>query len=229
MHVYVCNFCGGDHGATECRESVCESCCRSQDGCRCEIETDTFSAGDTINRIWEHIGEIVPEEDWDALDEKFGQDYPIELCSHVVATYPITGWNSYLNELFPPPKDDGKTYNASRKLGNCYFWAFTALEEQTYPQVSDEEVFLVQGFLTARGGGFTGHGWLETGDKVINCGSDIREFSVHDKSEFYSRKNVKHPVRYTMEEARKKLLENNDFAQWIAPPAGLPLNEDLKR
>lgn len=146
----------------------------------------TIPPEEAIERIWEDIGSFVLQEDWDDLNERFGDDHAIEFFSYVVATYPIADCYSHLKEIFPPAINDGKTYNASRKNGNCYCWAFTAILGRTYPQISDDAVYLIHGFGPFRGGGFTGHAWLETGDKVIDCGLMYRKFTVHEKTDYYS-------------------------------------------
>ena len=223
---FVCNFCGGDHGATECHEMICSACFKTV----CEhIHGEKTTSGEAIATIEDQIWDFVPEEEAGNLEEQFGFDLPIELFAHIVATYPIPPHSEFLNQLFPiDPPDDGRMWNRSRKLGACYQFAFQAQQHEADSMRelvgSDEEVILVQGY-GRNTGDYIGHAWVEVGDFVIDCGSQRNVFTPMKRDAYYSKYSVKYLNRYTTEEARKKFLEMESFGSWTDPPDDIPLEE----
>ena len=224
--IFVCNFCGGDHGATECDEMICSDCFKID----CDhVEEEKLNSAEAIETIEERIWEFVPEEEVGNLENQFGFDLPVELFAHVVATYPIPPYGEYLKHLFPiDPPDDGRMWNCSRKLGACYQFAYEAqqIEADSMRELvgSDEEVILVQGY-GRNTGDYIGHAWVEVGDFVIDCGSQRNVFTPMKRDAYYSKYSVKYPNRYTAEEARKKLLETESYGSWTDPPNDIPLEE----
>jgi hypothetical protein len=226
MKTYVCNFCGGDHGATECDELICSDCFTTD--CECSHDEQTTS-GEAIETIGQRIGEFVPKGEIGILEEQFGFDLPIELFSHVVATYPIPPYGEYLKQLFPiDPPDDGRMWNCSRKFGACYEFAFQAQQYEADRMRelvgSDEEVFLVQGYVRNTGD-YIGHAWVEVGDFVFDCGSLRNTFRPMKRDVYYSEYAVKYPNRYTTEVARKKFIEMEVYGSWSETPDDIPLKE----
>ena len=229
LGTFVCDFCGGDHGATECEEMLCLACFKPD--CN-HAEEEKCTSGEAIERIEERIWDHVPEEEAGSLREQFGFDLPIELFAHIVATYSIPAYDEYLKELFPvSPPDDGRIWNRSRKFGDCYKFAFQAQEYEADKMRelvgSDEEVLLVHGYGRVIGD-YIGHAWVEVGDYVIDCGSLRNLFTVFDRDEYYSSCSVKYPKRYTAEEALKKFSETVTHGPWSDPPDDIPLKDEYR-
>jgi hypothetical protein len=111
------------------------------------------------------------------------------------------------------------------KSGNCYQLAYRALLNEVGENLDDGEVLLVQGFCKCDPVNYTGHAWLETNNKVIDCGSMTDEINIYDKHRYYNgAMQVKHATKYTREEAYAKFIELEHYSYWVDPPADLPLN-----
>ncbi len=226
MPTYVCSFCRGDHGAAECREQVCINCYRTEEYCTCKLNSDEetkFPACDAINQINEDFVSAVADADWEALNLQFGEDSPIECFRHMVATYEINEDYAYLKALFPSAKDDGKVYNASRKHGGCYHWAYSTLLDETAIELEDGEACLVHGYVKHNAKQYGGHGWIETDKHVIDCGTIEREFNVVSKEFYYQSRGVKHPTKYLKDEALKHLTKLGNYGPWGAVPDDIPI------
>lgn len=223
---FVCNFCGGDHGATECKEMLCTDCGKTD----CEhTDVDKIMIYEAIEMALDDIQGIIPDEDSDILYEQFGDDLPIELIAHVVATYPIPSNCEYLKQQFPiDPPDDGRIWNRSRKFGACFEFAAQAqLYNADYIRElagSDEEVFLVHGY-GRNGGDYIGHAWVEVGDFVIDCGSQEKKFIQIERDEYYSKYSVKYPIRYTFKETLQNIKETGNWGIWSEIPDDIPLKK----
>ena len=223
--VFVCNFCGGDHGATECEELLCPNCFKAV--CEHGINEE-ITSGEAMESIEDVIWDIVPEEDADTLEEEFSGDLPVEFFAHVVATYSIPAHAEYLKNLFPVDHpNDGRIWNKSRKFGACYKFAFLAQQDEA-DEIrelvgADAEVYLVQGYCRGRSGAYVGHSWVEVADHVVDCGTHRQEFTPYERATYYSLFSVKYPQRYTTEEARGKFLEAEAFSSWGEPPDDLPM------
>jgi hypothetical protein len=226
MPVYVCNFCGGDHGATECREQVCRNCYRTDEKCSCrhiDDEDCMIQACEAIDQMYEDFESAAPDADWDTLNEQFGEDSPIEYFRHVVATCEIAEGYAFLKGLFPPPKGDGKVYNTSRKYGDCYKWAYRTLLDGTASQLDDGDAHLVHGFVKCDPKRYIGHAWIETDNVVIDCGGIKRSFDKSNKDYYYETRSVQYHSRYSRDEVDKHVLETGHFGPWTDTPDDLPM------
>jgi len=228
MPTYVCNFCGEDHGADSCGAVLCDPCLKPIADCICPTKRgDTIPPDELIQRCFEDLGEVLTEEQWEQVNSEFDKDQPIEMLAYIVANFPdpLKGFRSYIKELFPPPKDDGKVYNASRKLGNCYQFAFKGLLDGV-ADLDDGEVFLVHGFTKTNPTQYTGHAWLETDSFVVDCGAMQNNIRILGKEYYYNQYDVKAPKRFSLKEACANLEKLNNYGSWTKPPKGLPMPDE---
>ncbi|WP_339612852.1 hypothetical protein [uncultured Rubinisphaera sp.] len=224
--IFCCNFCGGDHGSTECEEMICTDCGKME--CDHDYE-DKITIFEAIEMITDDIWELVPAEDSDNLYEQYGDDLPIELIAHVVAKYPIPPEFEYLIKQFPSiPPDDGRIWNRSRKFGACYQFAYEAQHYNTAQMQelvgSEEEVILVQGYIRMTED-YIGHAWVEVGDFVIDCGSHENKFVPIKREEYHTVYSVKYPNRYTAKESLQKINQTGHWGSWSETPGDIPLKE----
>ena len=227
--VFSCCFCGGDHGATECMASLCPNCFKSV--CEHQQEPDErVNSAEAIKSIDDCITDIVPADDWDELENRFPTELPIELFAHVVATYRIPDHLAFLNDLFSVALPcDGSQWNRSRKHGNCYKFCYAAQQDEANKirqlAGTDSDISVVQGFVRGRTGAYVGHCWLELAERVIDCGTHRKKFTVYDRVVYYSDYRVTHAKRYTADEARIRAFEAGHYGRWGEPPDDLPMQE----
>ena len=229
MTTYVCNFCGGDHGATECPEELCFDCLKST--CQCNCPGDRISAGEALDVLDDKVWEMIPAKDVDALEAEFDSSRPVEFYAEVVNRYP--GFPSWIRDLFQtPPDGDDRIWNASRKYGAGCVFAFETLlksSEQVRELVDaseDEEIYLVHGFGRMPGQAvdrYTHHAWLEVGDFMVDCGTMYHHLTRLDREATYAECDVCHTTRYTSQQANRLAIETHSFGPWEEPPAGLVL------
>mgnify|MGYP006928290913 CR=1 FL=1 len=59
MSTFVCNFCGGDHGATVCPKMV-------------SYQGEEVSTGEAMESIFDFLGYTLTSEQWDEAKENYG-------------------------------------------------------------------------------------------------------------------------------------------------------------
>lgn len=229
MKTYVCNFCGGDHGATECAEELCFDCLKAN--CQCNCPGERISAGEALEIIDEKVWETIPKEDDDALLAEFDPSCPVEFYAEVVNRYP--GFPSWIRDLFQtPPDGDDRIWNASRKYGAGHVFAFDTLlksSEKVRELVDaseDEEIYLVHGFGRRPGqaiDGYTHHAWLEVGDVMVDCGTMYKHLTKLEREAEYAKYDVLHTTRYTARQANRLAIETRSYGPWEELLAGLVL------
>ena len=229
MKTYVCNFCGGDHGAIECPEELCFDCLKAT--CQCKCPGERISSGEALEVIDENIWETIPHEDVDALEAEFDQSRPVEFYAKVVNRYP--GFPSWIQDLFQIPTDgDDRIWNASRKHGACYEFSYKTFfdnSEQVRKLVDaseDEEIFLVHGFGRQPGladDGYINHAWLEVGGFMVDCGTEYGHLTIQDCEATYAECDVCHTTRFTAKQALDLMRATLSYGPWEELPAGLML------
>lgn len=218
MPTYVCNFCGGDHGAETCRETV-------------SYQGEELSAVEVIENMLDFLGHELSEEQWQQVKANYDNDQPIEMLAYIVANFSDSFNDVEIKSFFPPAKDDGKIYNATRKHGNCFEFAYTYLLDSNSPHLADPtlvdlddgELVLVHGFVLTNPTEYTGHAWLETDNHAIDCGSMRKRLKISDKETFYKYSKVKSPKKFKLIEAANLLLDLDHFGPWIETPEDIPM------
>ncbi|MBN72407.1 MAG: hypothetical protein CME32_24385 [Gimesia sp.] len=212
MPIFVCNFCGGDHGGETCSEQVV-------------YRGEELSAVEAIDSMFDSLD--LSSETWQQIEAKYDHDHPIEMLAYIVANFSDDFDDDEIKAFFPPVPDDGKIYNASRKHGNCFQFAFDALIDGAGKDIDDGEIYLVHGYVSTNPTEHTGHAWLESDNKVIDCGAMHREITVYDKLEYYERAKVASPEKFNKQEALKKMIELNHYGSWCeAPPENIKMSDD---
>mgnify|MGYP007107484077 CR=1 FL=1 len=233
MKTYVCNFCGGDHGATECEEDLCFHCLKANGQCDCQCDCPEYgiSAREALELLNEIVWAIIPQKDIDALDAEFDSSLPVEFYAKVVNRYPeFPGW---IQDLFPaPPAGDERIWDASRKYGACYEFAFktlvynSELVRQLAEVSKDEEIYLVHGFGRepefADVGHFN-HAWLEVDDAMVDCGTMHHRLIVLDREAKHAECDVCHTTRFTAKQALRLMVETLSYGPWEELPTDLVL------
>ena len=214
MPIYVCNFCGGDHGGETCKEPVV-------------YRGEKLSASEAIDNMFDSLD--LSSETWEQIEAKYDHDQPIEMLAYIVTNLSDEFDDDEIKAFFPPvPQDNGKIYNASRKHGNCFQFAFDALIDGAGADI-DGEIYLVHGYVSTNPTEHTGHAWLESDNKVIDCGSMHREITIYDKQKFYERAKVASPEKFSKKEALEKFIELKHYGSWgEAPPENIKMSDDWK-
>ncbi|MEQ8853631.1 hypothetical protein [Gimesia sp.] len=211
MPTFVCNFCGGDHGTTTCNETVSY---QGQEDCAAEV----------LDSMLDFLGFELSSKQWEQVRENHDNDQPVEMLAYIVEHFSDSFNDDEIKKYFAPvTKDDGKIYNASRKHGSCFEFAYKALLRGVGEELDDGELVLVHGFVLTNSTEYTGHAWLETDNHAIDCGAMTKEFDLRDKKAFYKHAKVKSPKKFTRSEAANKFIELEYFGPWVEVPDDLPM------
>lgn len=211
MPTFVCNFCGGDHGAETCKEPV-------------SYLGQELSAVDAIEEMLDYLGFELSSEQWEEVRENYNSDQPVEMLAYIVEHFSDSFNDKEIKKYFAPvKKDDGKIYNATRKHGNCFEFAYKALLDGVGEEMNNGEIHLVHGFVLTNPKEYTGHAWLESDSFAIDCGSMKNEFDLRDKKAFYKNAKVKSTKKFTASQARKIFIKLECFGPWIETPEDIPM------
>lgn len=215
MPIFVCNFCGGDHGANDCSEMV-------------QYQFEEDFASEVLCRMFDFLGHTLSSAQWEEVEENYDSDQPIEQLAYIVEHFSDSFNDDEIKKYFAPvKKNDGKIYNASRKFGSCFEFAFKTLLDDAAEELDDGEVFLVHGYVLTNSTDHICHAWLETDNHVINCGSMQKEFKVFDIDEFYLNAKVTNPERFSRKEALAKVNKLNHYGSWCAdPPDSIKMSDE---
>ena len=135
----------------------------------------------------------------------------------------IENWYKLAEDESYSPDFSGKTpeeileeLDDQNKSGDCYETAGRIVTDELI-KGSNKDIILVHGIVTGQGpirGIQYGHAWVEEGDEVID-NSNGRNLRL-PKILYYALGNIdpESTFRYTMEEARRKILDNGNWGPW---------------